>query len=227
MKILHVSILCSLLLVSCAPPQTPSAPASQSLQAPAAPAVTPRSQAASSFDYYLLTLSWAPEFCHGKPDNPECAGHYGFVVHGLWPQYSRGGYPENCGEQPGPTNPSNMLDIMPDPHLIQHEWTTHGTCSGLSADNYFALIRQLFSSLKIPQPFVATPRQFSISPAQLKEEFEQANPTLAGAGIAVSCGSSPYLVAVEICYTKDGKPTQCGSDIRDCNKPVIQVPKVQ
>jgi hypothetical protein len=34
-------------------------------------------------------------------------------------------------------------------------------------------------------------------------------------------------VAVEICFSKDGKPMQCGTDIRDCNKPQIRIPKVQ
>jgi ribonuclease T2 len=226
-KILSPFLLGALLCISCAPPQAPTAgPASQTSQAPVNDTYSPRSQAASAFDYYLLTLSWAPEFCHSKPDNPECSGHFGFIVHGLWPQYSRGGYPENCDQQSGPANPSSMLDIMPDLPLIQHEWLTHGTCSGLAADDYFALIRRIFNSVKIPPQFVGTPQQFSISPAELKQDFEQTNPALAGAGMAVSCGSGAYLVAVEICYTKDGRPTQCGNDIRDCNQPAIRVPKV-
>ncbi len=66
------------------------------------------------FDYYQLNLSWSPEFCYSKPDNPECSGHYGFIVHGLWPQFRNGGWPEFCGQQPGPSNPSQMLNIMPD-----------------------------------------------------------------------------------------------------------------
>jgi ribonuclease T2 len=227
MKILPISILCSLICISCAPQAPTAGSAPQSSQAPATPPFAQRSQSTSSFDYYLLTLSWAPEFCHGQPDNPECAGHFGFIVHGLWPQYSKGGYPENCGQQPGPSNPSNMLDIMPDLHLIQHEWTTHGTCTGLAANDYFALVRRVFKSVKIPQNFLAPAQQFSISPEELKQNFEQANPGIADSGIAVSCGGGQYLVTVEICYTKDGRPTQCGGDIRDCHKPAIRVPKIR
>ena len=64
------------------------------------------------FDYYLLTLSWSPEFCHSHADKPECqSGHHGFVVHGLWPQYSNG-YPEHCSNAPGLRNPGEMADIM-------------------------------------------------------------------------------------------------------------------
>jgi ribonuclease T2 len=223
----HLALFCVIVCVSCAPPQPSAGPVPQSAQTPAAGTYAPRSQTTSPFDYYLLNLSWAPEFCHNKPDNPECSGHFGFIVHGLWPQYSRGGYPENCGQQPGLSNPSIMLDIMPDLHLIQHEWSTHGTCTGLTADDYFALIRRVFQSVKIPPGFLAPARQFSISPEELKQDFEQANPGIADSGIAVSCGGGPYLVAVEICYAKNGRPTQCGGDIRDCNKPAIRVPRVQ
>src|SRR5580692_7150493 len=47
-----------------------------------------------AFDYYVLALSWSPEFCHSHPTKPECVwGKFGFVVHGLWPQYANG-YPE-------------------------------------------------------------------------------------------------------------------------------------
>jgi ribonuclease T2 len=73
------------------------------------------------FDYYLLTLSWSPEFCHSHADKPECqSGHHGFVVHGLWPQYADG-YPENCSNAPGLSNPAQMADIMPGPGLVAHE----------------------------------------------------------------------------------------------------------
>jgi ribonuclease T2 len=44
------------------------------------------------FDFYLLNLSWAPEFCSIQGTSPECTGavHYGFIVHGLWPQNNDG-----------------------------------------------------------------------------------------------------------------------------------------
>ncbi len=54
---------------------------------------------AGQFDYYLLSLSWAPTYCLTHADDgAECSSKgYGFVLHGLWPQYDAGGYPENCG----------------------------------------------------------------------------------------------------------------------------------
>ena len=54
------------------------------------------------FDYYLLTLSWAPQFCathQANMSSSECdpKRHYGLVVHGLWPQNDNGSYPLECG----------------------------------------------------------------------------------------------------------------------------------
>ena len=84
---------------------------------------------ASGFDYYLLNLSWSPEFCHSHPNAAECGTHAAFVLHGLWPQKNDGFYPENCSSEPGPTDPATYKDIYPDEGLLRHEWQAHGTCS--------------------------------------------------------------------------------------------------
>ena len=176
------------------------------------------------FDYYLLTLSWSPEFCHSHADKPECqSGHHGFVVHGLWPQYTDG-YPENCSTAPGLSNPTVMADIMPDAGLVNHEWSTHGTCSGLDAESYFKLLRRAFTSVRVPERFAAPRENLSISPQEVKNEFVQANPNLRANELTVSCGNN-YLTAVSLCMTKDLKPTAC-QNLRDCRANVIRVPRI-
>src|SRR5579862_8734242 len=78
------------------------------------------------FDYYVLTLSWSPSYCLLHPDDrPQCGGKgYGFVLHGLWPQFDSGGYPQYCAADP--TLPANAetvgRTIYPSPKLMQHEW---------------------------------------------------------------------------------------------------------
>jgi ribonuclease T2 len=177
------------------------------------------------FDYYLLTLSWSPEFCYSHSDKPECqSGHHGFVVHGLWPQFVDG-YPEHCSTAAGLSNPSEMADIMPDAWLVNHEWTTHGTCSGLDAENYFQLLRRAFESIKIPERFVAPHANFSIPPQEVKREFVKANPEFSADEMTVSCGNN-YLTAASFCMTKDLKPTAC-QNLRDCRANVIRVPAVK
>ncbi len=55
---------------------------------------------AGQFDFYVLSLSWSPTFCdtqRGGRNAQQCGGNkdFGFIVHGLWPQYEQG-YPEFC-----------------------------------------------------------------------------------------------------------------------------------
>src|SRR5258707_11790452 len=118
--------------------------------------------AAANFDYYVLSLSWAPDFCAqgtGYKDPGECGPgkRLGFVVHGLWPQTETGRGPQNCGAaSPLPADlVQTMLKYFPTASLIQHEWQTHGTCSGLSAADYFAAVRTARDGLKIPSQFQA------------------------------------------------------------------------
>lgn len=177
------------------------------------------------FDYYVLALSWSPEFCHSHPSSPECeAKHFGFVVHGLWPQYVDG-YPEHCSTQPGLSNPASMTDILPDISLVEHEWTTHGTCSGLHPDEYFRLVRQAFESVKIP-PRLSAPQQiFSITPQELKEELLAANPRFKAEDLAVSCGNN-YLTGISVCLDKKLQPRACEA-LRDCRANSIRVAPVR
>jgi ribonuclease T2 len=176
------------------------------------------------FDYYVLSLSWSPEFCHSHPSDLECSGHRGFVVHGLWPQYVEG-YPENCSSQPGPSNPETFADIMPNPSLVAHEWASHGTCSGLDPNAYFKLVRQAFESVKMPERLSAPPPMFSTTPQQLKEEFVSANRGLSDEDLAVGCGNN-YLTSVSVCFTKQLQPRAC-QGIRDCRANSIRVAPVR
>jgi ribonuclease T2 len=176
----------------------------------------------SGFDYYLLNLSWSPEFCHSHPDAAECSVHSTFVLHGLWPQNYDGTYPENCSNAPGPTNPSTYRDIYLDQNLLQHEWRTHGTCSGLSADDFLSTARKAYRSVVVPQRLESLTQQISMSPNQIMNLFMVDNPRIPRESLAVSCGNN-YLTAVEICLDKSLKPIQCGS-IRSCRAVIVRIP---
>lgn len=176
----------------------------------------------SGFDYYLLNLSWSPEFCYSHRDAPECANHSTFVLHGLWPQNYDGTYPENCSTAPGPSDPASYKDIYPDQGLLQHEWHTHGTCSGLSADAFLSTARAAYKSVTIPQKLQTLTEQTSMSPNQIMNLFMEDNPRIPRESLAVSCGNN-YLTAVEICLDKTLKPVQCGP-IRACRAVIIRIP---
>src|ERR1035437_2035586 len=181
---------------------------------------------AANFDYYLFTLSWSPEYCHGHPNNPQCGGgHPGFVVHGLWPQFNNGQWPSACSSAAGLLDPASILDIMPDPRLIQHEWSTHGTCSGLTADQYFGVIRKAYNSIQIPSPLIAPSRSTTRSAGEIKQMFLDANSGMSPDDIAVSCHNR-YLSAVEFCLGKNLQPTACQA-VRGCTATSIRIPAAQ
>jgi ribonuclease T2 len=110
------------------------------------------------------------------------------------------------------------------PGLVAHEWSTHGTCSGLDAESYFKLMRRAFSSVKVPERFRTARENFSIPPEEVKREFVQANPSISAEDMTVSCGNN-FLTAVSFCMTKDLKPTAC-QNLRDCRANVIRVPRI-
>jgi ribonuclease T2 len=211
-----------LFLAACDPhPQPTPEPAPRPRGVAAAAAAIPTS-ASQPFDYYLLNLSWSPEFCHGHPDATECASHSTFVLHGLWPQNTDGTYPQNCSTEPGPRDPASFSDIYPDAGLLRHEWSTHGTCSGLSPDDFFTAARTAFRSVAIPPTLKQLDQQISMPPEEILSLFTAANPSIPRASLALSCGNN-YLTAIEVCLNKSGQPTACGP-IRSCRANTVRIP---
>lgn len=174
-----------------------------------------------NFDFYLLNLSWSPEFCYHHTDNPQCAAHPGFVIHGLWPQNTDGTYPEHCSNAPGPSNPASLTDLQPTAALLAHEWETHGTCSGLSADAYFALTRRARAKVRIPAAFTGRTQPRSETPDAILAQFTQINIGFPPAGFALSCGNN-YLTAVEVCFDKDLNPVAC-QGVRSCRANSVRI----
>ena len=189
------------------------------------------SNAAGAFDYYLLNLSWAPAYCaanSGNAASSECdpAHHFGFVVHGLWPEDNNGGYPQNCGSA-SPVSQSivqHMLTIMPSQSLIQHEWAKHGTCTGLSAQDYFNQIETAFGKVQVPPEYRKPASAITDSPSDIEQKFAAANNAPAGA-FRVVCSRTD--LDVEACLTKDLQFRQCGASLRDCTASQVTLPPVR
>ena len=173
----------------------------------AAPASAQSPGRPGDFDYWVLSLSWSPSWCESKGGGRgemQCARPFAFVVHGLWPQYDRG-FPSECatGERPPSRDlVDSMLDVMPSPGLIRHEWRAHGTCSGLKADSYFRVVRKLFEKIRIPDDYRTADRDRMVSPNEVERAFMAANPGLDAGEIAVQCDSR-RLQEVRLCLKKD------------------------
>jgi ribonuclease T2 len=176
----------------------------------------------SGFDFYLLNLSWSPEYCHGHPDAAECAARSTFVLHGLWPENSDGSYPESCSTAAGPADPAQFKDIYPDPGLLEHEWKTHGTCSGLSPDAFFQTARSAYRAVTIPPTLNTLTSQISLPPDQIIGLFTASNPAIPRPSFVVSCGHN-YLTAVEVCLDKSLHPVPCTA-VRSCRANSVRIP---
>src|ERR1700679_2111980 len=127
------------------------------------------------FDFYLMNLSWSPEFCSIQGTSTECAAHPGFILHGLWAQNNDGSYPVFCSNEPGPAKPEQNLDITPDLSLLQHEWDKHGTCSAVGPQRFFAMEHQAFHSLRIPPQIEHVDHEISMTPDAILGFFAEAN----------------------------------------------------
>jgi ribonuclease T2 len=177
------------------------------------------------FDYYLLSLSWAPNYCAGHPSDhsSECRidGHKDFVLHGLWPQASSGAPPMSCAKaSPVATaTVDHMLQFMPSRGLIQHEWEKHGTCSGLSAQDYFAQAEQAFTHVQVPQQYRSLDHEQQFSVPDLEKSFAEANHAPLEA-FRISCHAGA-LVSLEVCVDKNLQYRSCTQSVREC--PVSQV----
>ncbi len=158
---------------------------------------------------------------------------FSFVLHGLWPQYERG-YPQSCRTRDKPWVPKKtidrMLDIMPSPRLVIHEFKSHGTCSGLAPDAYFDLARKLFGRIAIPARYRNTAEPLTTSPAEVEREFLTANPKLKADMLAVVCGKPNRLREIRICFSPGGELRSCGGNedqSRLCKSDRIIMPPVR
>lgn len=173
------------------------------------------------FDYYILSLSWAPDFCarpNVQQDPRECGSgrHIGFVVHGLWPQLEDGGHPSQCA----PARPvaqdivQRTLAFIPGEGLIQHEWRDHGTCSGLSPAAYFDAVRRAYETIVVPPDLKSLNRRIEVSPREIETKFVAANQRFRDS-FRVACGSGE-LSEVRVCMGKDLSPRSCGAHDTEC-----------
>ena len=178
---------------------------------------------AGDFDYFVVSLSWSPNWCLREGDarrSPQCAvgtGH-GWILHGLWPQFHRG-YPSFCKTAERPPSrrmTADMADIMGTSGLAWHQWKKHGTCTGLSAPAYYALSREAYGRITRPEIFRRLQRQVALPASVVEDAFLEANPEMEPDGVTITCRNDQIQEA-RICLSKTLEPVPCGQDVvRDC-----------
>ncbi|WP_377192613.1 ribonuclease T2 family protein [Ruegeria meonggei] len=178
---------------------------------------------AGEFDYYVLALSWSPNWCAREGDaraSDQCdARHdHGWILHGLWPQYHQG-WPAFCRTSEAPPTrrmTREMTDIQGTSGLAWHQWKKHGTCSGLSAPDYYALSRQAYGQVRRPDVFRKLEASVKLPASVVEDAFLKANPSLEPDMITITCKQG-YIEEMRLCLSRELEPVPCGRDvIRDC-----------
>jgi len=188
--------------------------------------VTAGGERPGDFDYYVLSLSWLPNWCEQTGDarhEDQCDPRhdYGWVLHGLWPQKERG-YPSFCRtaqRSPSRSMTNTMIDVMGSSGLAWHQWKKHGSCTGLSARNYYRLARVAYEQVNRPAIFRKLTKDIKLPARVVEQAFMEANSKLLQNQITVTCKTG-YIQEVRLCLTRDLKPRKCGVDvIHDCTLP--------
>jgi ribonuclease T2 len=182
-----------------------------------------KGERSGEFDYYVMSLSWSPTWCALEGDarqSPQCDSDadFGWVLHGLWPQYHRG-WPSYCPtveRNPSRSMTNDMADIMGTSGLAWHQWNKHGVCSGLSAQNYYDLSRKAYGTVVRPEVFRRLEKAVKLPASVVEEAFLKANPQLEPDMITITCKDGRIQEA-RICLSKSLEPVPCGRDVvRDC-----------
>ncbi|MBE7217216.1 MAG: ribonuclease T [Caulobacteraceae bacterium] len=154
---------------------------------------------------YLLSLIWSPEECRSHGDSPEAdtqcrANHFGFTVHGLWPNGPARYHPRFC-RPVAPVDAATVranLCMTPSAWLIEHEWAAHGACGWETPAAYFAQERRLRTALDVPD-LAPNPDGF-LTAGQVRDAFVRRNPAVPRDGLDVHVGKENRLEEVRVCY---------------------------
>lgn len=192
------------------------------------------------FDYLVLSLSWSPQFCaegNNKTRNPQQCDiknpqlekiNNGFVIHGLWPQFHNGGFPQFCDF--ANINKKELIKkygkYFPSNELLIHQWKKHGSCFSKSPEEYFDKIARAYQMMNIliPDKYYRLSQVVSETPEQITAQFINNIPKL-----GISAVKSPqkavlaqctrdrrFLQEIRICFNKD-------LEFYDCDKKLLKV----
>jgi len=152
---------------------------------------------------------------------------YLFFLQGLWPERNDGSWPSTCtneafdpavvdelGREQFERHWPNVKSPPSSPEHDEfwvHEWTKHGTCSGLSQREYFQ------SAL---DSYVPTPALVKMAEGAKVPKKELVAAYGGSAMVALVCDARKYLSEVRVCIGKDGAGKATGRI--PCNEGVLR-----
>jgi len=187
---------------------------------------SPNTSASERTDSSWLVVTWGPSFCAVEPSNSICeSGEIGdmgrtLILHGLWPQPPENQY---CGvsktlvdrernHRGSDMPPLELSDdvrtslqsvMVNSANLAPHEWYTHGTCSGVTPNEYFgdaaALTEQVRQVLD-PVFKSAEGGQITLGAVRdrIEEEFDAGGAEHVGLACRTGTGGAAVVVDVRL-----------------------------
>ena len=206
----------------------------------------------------ILAASWQPAFCETRPKKPECTSQTGerrdvshFSLHGLWMVRS-----DYCGIDEGlkaADKKGDWLDLpevalpadvkaelaraMPGVQsgLDRHEWVKHGTCSGLTAGEYYRLSTQLLAELNASavRDLFAGNIGATLDEEKIRQAFDQSFGAGAGDRVKMQCkrdGDRRIIVELTIGLSDDvlgdaGQGRQLGAAMQKAGRTKFGCPE--
>lgn len=174
------------------------------------------------FDYWVLALSWSPNWCALEGDareSEQCGQDFGWVVHGFWPQFESG-WPSYCPSlerAPSRSLTAVQADLFGAGGSAWYQWKKHGVCSGLSATNYYRLVREAYGRVNRPGVLRKLDHAVRLPASVIEDAFLAANPGFSADMVTVTCDAG-YIQEARICFTRELEPRPCAPDTRrDCS----------
>ncbi|GLC48244.1 hypothetical protein PLESTB_000074700 [Pleodorina starrii] len=177
---------------------------------------------ATKFDYFLLVRQWPGSYCSKHSCTLLHNRGYHFTIHGLWPNYDDGTWPQFC-DASNKFDEDKLEDLMDelesewpstmdsDENFWEHEWSKHGTCSvGIfpTEHSYFSNVLKLHRRYDL----AAALRKADIVPDKHKvyraKDLADAIHDEYGVRPVVHCYDKE-LSEIWMCFDKDLVPYSC------------------
>lgn len=185
---------------------------------------------AVGFDLLLLVRTWSPTFCLDLVDEGQVCSRQpvqAFTLHGLWPEFSGGGWPEYCPHTKNSTKPAGDARMRcewpsfhgSDEDFWKHEILKHGSCAQillqkLHLSNYFDTALDLNDKYDLNEPlqkFIeGNDRKTDVvDSAAFIKALETASENLNRSGIILSCNHKKELSELWVCLDLGLNPREC------------------
>ncbi len=173
-----------------------------------APAGPQEEQRILPVEKFVLAYYWWPENCATYPGEG-CSQHFGFKLHGLWPDGAGETYPQFCRAPTALSRRTVRANwcMTPSVTLLQHEWAKHGTCHWPDERAFFADERRLADTVHLPDAS-ALPKA-GLTAGGLRDAIIAANPALPREALFVGTDNKQRLTEVRICLDRSYRPMPC------------------